>query len=224
VHRSVTALPHLEIEFVGMLDVLAGSRLDEHSAAVWQRALIEAIAGIRSELGRGFRALSDVRRGLDRRGLSDEETERRLSEGLHGLAGSEEFAVRLRSAGGHRRALQRLSLDLLGRYEAYGDCLRLIQRADPQDPQGFGRLAGDVFDRLPPSRPGEPDTQYGFICLAGLVGLALTAAVVVATLVLLEDEIDDDPPDDEGEPDGGDPDDGICEGGLEPDAGVCTPQ
>jgi hypothetical protein len=225
-HRSVTVLPHLEAEFFGMLELLSRSRLDEHSARVWQLSLVEAVAGIRSELGRGFRALSEVRRGLDRSGLSDDEIGRRLGQRLDRLPGTEDLVNQLRNAGGHSLTLRRLSLELLRRYEAYTECLRLLRRADPNDPSAFGRLPGDIIDHLPPSRPGTPDTQYSFICAAGLIGLLVTGAIVVAVIVAVEDEIDEDPPqdDDEGEPDGGDPDAGICEGELEPDAGICTPQ
>jgi hypothetical protein len=63
----------------------------------------------------------------------------------------------------------------------------------------IGELALQVGDCLPggPSSDSEyPGVAYGPICLAGLLGLAFCAAVVIGTLILTEGEAGGDDEDD----------------------------
>jgi hypothetical protein len=139
----------------------------------------------------------------------------------------EDWVNRLENIGGLRVVLRRLSLELVRRYEAYSKSLRLVYQSDPEDLRTFRKLAMELHGCFPTRPPGPPEVQYNFLCAGGPLARVVTAVIVVGVLILVENEVNDDedppPGDDDGEPEGSDPDAGICEGELEPDAGVCTP-
>lgn len=225
IHRAMRLLPRLESDLATTVEEMSRGAFELPDTRLEKEILLANIALIRAEIRTAFRSLSDLRLGIERSGISDRDFEERLTR-IYGIRpGGDAVLNQIRAVGGMRAFLKRLSLFLLKRYEGYTECLKQVKDYDSRSSHRLTALANELWTCLP-GGPGTPDVQYKFLCLGGPLAWAVTAALIGAVLVLDDDQADDDdPPDDDGDDEGEDPDGGICypEGGLDVDAGVCTP-
>ncbi len=222
---GMQTLPHLESDLIRELDFLLQGQGTSSSVKLERQYLINSIANIRAQLRMTYRALSDIRKGIERMGISDSEIEKRIAEIMAGRRDSDSLLRQLRQVGGTRAALKRISFFLRPRFDSYTKCLKLAKAFDPSsDPQGSTtQLVLALYENLPDGK-AEPDVMYKVVCLAGWLGLAVTIIVIAAIIIASEGETDDDDPDPPDDGDGdGDDEGGVCYPEEPAEGGVCLP-
>jgi len=228
VHVAMRILPRLESDFAVLIQKMSCAENSGKNATLEYHYMVQSLAAIRSQIRSAFKALSDIRKGIERSGISDQEFEKGIRQLHNGHPEGNQLLAKLQNTGGLRASLKKISLSLLDRHESYSRCLRLAKEFDHKKRDKLGEVAIAIWDEIPGS-PGTPDVVYTFLCAAGPWGWAVTA-YLVAAVILMDDDSgrdDDDPPDEDEEPDDvdDDPDGGVCypEPGIDPIEGTCTP-
>jgi hypothetical protein len=180
-----------------------------------------SIISIRSELARATRHLSDIRKDIESSTKDYGQIHREIGDILSGLEERDRLLSEIESAGGVHEALKRLSRFLIERHGKYSECLRIIDAAEENQDSLLQVVKG--INETRPEDDAQPDEVYAVVCLAGLVGLFISAAVVVTVLVVATDTLDDGTLPDKEDVGDEDPGGGICypEDGLDVVEGVC---
>lgn len=225
VHVAMRILPRLESDFASLIEKISLAESDGMNATLEYHYMVQSIAAIRSQIRLAFKGLSDIRNGIERSGISDEEFEKGVHKFYFGHPEGKQLTAKLQNTGGLRAFLKKISLFLLDRHNSYSKCLKLVKEFDYRKRDKLGELAIAVWDEIPGS-PGNPDVVYSFLCAGGPLAWAVTAGLIAAVIFMDDDSgrDDDDPPEEEPDDVDDDPDGGVCypSPGIDVIGGTCT--